>query len=119
MAALALGFDDPYDLTDADLAQVKDWYIEHKAQIRAFYLDETDFFDLYQSGDIVAGFGYKGYDVAWRSRARRSRSLPRRRVPSRGRADTRSGRMRQNLDGAIRCSIGSWHRRRKPCTRRS
>ena len=63
MAALALGFDDPYDLTDADLAQVKDWYIEHKAQIRAFYSDETDFFDLYQNGDIVAGFGYKGYDV--------------------------------------------------------
>ncbi len=63
MAALALGFEDPYDLTDADLAQVKDWYIEHKTQIRAFYSNETDFFDLYQSGDIVAGFGYKGYDV--------------------------------------------------------
>ena len=63
MAALALGFEDPYDLTDTDLAQVKDWYIEHKAQIRAFYSNETDFFDLYQSGDIVAGFGYKGYDV--------------------------------------------------------
>jgi spermidine/putrescine-binding protein len=63
MAALALGFEDPYDLTDADLAQVKDWYIEHKAQIRAFYSDESDFFDLYQNGDIVAGFGYKGYDV--------------------------------------------------------
>jgi len=63
MAALALGFEDPYDLTDADLAQVKDWYIEHKSQIRAFYSDESDFFDLYQSGDIVAAFGYKGYDV--------------------------------------------------------
>ena len=63
MAALALGFKDPYDLTDADLAQVKDWYIEHKSQIRAFYSDESDFFDLYQSGDVVAAFGYKGYDV--------------------------------------------------------
>jgi spermidine/putrescine transport system substrate-binding protein len=63
MAALALGFEDPYDLTDADLVQVKDWYIERKAQIRAFYSDESDFFDLYQSGDVVAAFGYKGYDV--------------------------------------------------------
>lgn len=63
MGALALGFEDPYDLTDADLAQVKQWYIEHKSQIRAFYSNESDFFDLYQSGEIVAGFGYKGYDV--------------------------------------------------------
>ncbi len=63
MGALALGFKDPYDLTDADLAQVKHWYIEHKSQIRAFYSDESEFFDLYQSGDVVAGFGYKGYDV--------------------------------------------------------
>jgi spermidine/putrescine transport system substrate-binding protein len=63
MAALALGFKDPYDLTDADLTQVKQWYIEHKSQIRAFYSDESEFFDLYKSGDVVAGFGYKGYDV--------------------------------------------------------
>jgi spermidine/putrescine transport system substrate-binding protein len=63
MAALALGFKDPYDLTDADLAQVKQWYLERKSQIRAFYSDESEFFDLYKSGDIVAGFGYKGYDV--------------------------------------------------------
>jgi spermidine/putrescine transport system substrate-binding protein len=63
MGALALGFKDPYDLTDADLEQVKEWYLEHKSQIRAFYSDESEFFDLYQSGDIVAGFGYKGYDV--------------------------------------------------------
>jgi spermidine/putrescine transport system substrate-binding protein len=63
MGALALGFKDPYDLTDADLAQVKQWYIEHKSQIRAFYSDESDFFDLYESGEVVAAFGYKGYDV--------------------------------------------------------
>lgn len=63
MGALALGFDDPYDLTDADLAQVQQWYIEHMSQIRAFYSNESDFFDLYQSGEIVAAFGYKGYDV--------------------------------------------------------
>ncbi|MGZ5300393.1 MAG: ABC transporter substrate-binding protein [Actinomycetota bacterium] len=63
MGALALGFEDPYDLTDADLAQVKQWYIEHTSQIRAFFSGESDFFDLYQSGEVVAAFGYKGYDV--------------------------------------------------------
>jgi spermidine/putrescine transport system substrate-binding protein len=63
MAALALGIADPYDLTDADLAQVQQWYLDRTSQIRAFYSDESDFFDLYQNGDIVAGFGYKGYDV--------------------------------------------------------
>jgi spermidine/putrescine transport system substrate-binding protein len=63
MAALALSFKDPYDLTDADLEHVKEWYVEHRSQIRAFYSDESDFFDLYQSGDVVAAFGYKGYDV--------------------------------------------------------
>ena len=63
MAALALGHEDPYDLTDADLAEVQQWYLERTSQIRAFYSDESDFFDLYQNGDIVAGFGYKGYDV--------------------------------------------------------
>ncbi len=63
MAALALGFEDPYDLTDADLAQVKKWYLDHTSQIRAFFSDESDFFDLYQSGEVVAAFAYKGYDV--------------------------------------------------------
>ena len=63
MAALALGFEDPYDLTDADLAQVKQWYADRASQIKSFYSDESEFFDLFQSGDIVAGFGYKGYDV--------------------------------------------------------
>ena len=63
MAALALGYEDPYDLTDADLTQVKQWYADRASQIKSFYSDESEFFDLFQSGDIVAGFGYKGYDV--------------------------------------------------------
>ena len=63
MGALALGFDDPYDLTDADLAEVKAWYMDHTSQLRAFFSGESDFFDLYRSGEVVAAFGYKGYDV--------------------------------------------------------
>lgn len=63
MAALALGYEDPYDLTDDDLVQVKEWYIDHKAQIRLFFSGESDFDELYRSGEVVAAFGYKGYDV--------------------------------------------------------
>jgi spermidine/putrescine-binding protein len=63
MGALALGYKDPYNLTDADLERVKAWYIEHKSQIRAFFSGGSDFFDRYRSGDVVAAFGYKGYDV--------------------------------------------------------
>jgi spermidine/putrescine-binding protein len=63
MAALALGIEDPYDLTDADLLEIRGWYEDHASQVRAFYADQSEFFDLYQSGEVVAGFGYKGYDV--------------------------------------------------------
>jgi spermidine/putrescine transport system substrate-binding protein len=63
MGALALGYQDPFNLTDADLAKVKRWYLDHISQIRAFYTSQSEFSDLYTKGDVVAGFGYKGYDV--------------------------------------------------------
>jgi spermidine/putrescine-binding protein len=63
MGALALGYKDPYNLSDADLQKIKQWYIQHKAQIRGFFASESDFFSMYQSGEVIAGFGYKGYDV--------------------------------------------------------
>ncbi len=63
MGALALGYQDPYNLTDADLAKVKHWYLDHVSQVRAFYSSQSEFSDLYTKGDIVAAFGYKGYDV--------------------------------------------------------
>ena len=63
MGALALGYQDPYNLTDADLAKVKHWYLDHVTQVRAFYSSQSEFSDLYTKGDIVAAFGYKGYDV--------------------------------------------------------
>ncbi len=63
MAALALGMSDPYNLTDADLAQIKSWYVDHRSQIKAFFTSGSDFSNLFKSGDVVAGFGYKGSDV--------------------------------------------------------
>jgi len=63
MGALALGMNDPYDLSDAQLGQVKDWYLAHRAQIKAFFTSGSQFESLFKSGDVVAGFGYKGSDV--------------------------------------------------------
>lgn len=63
MAALALGMQDPYDLTDSDLSQIKDWYLAHRTQIKAFFSSGSDFSNLFKSGDVIAGFGYKGSDV--------------------------------------------------------
>jgi spermidine/putrescine-binding protein len=63
MGALALGIKHPYDLTNADLQRVKAWFIAHKSNIKAFFSGDSDFLNLFHSGEITAGFGYKGYDT--------------------------------------------------------
>ena len=60
-----------------------------------------------QSGDIVAGFGYKGYDVGLAKQGAPSRSPRLRRARSRGPADTRSARTPRTWTGRIRSSNGS------------
>ncbi|MEX0983493.1 MAG: extracellular solute-binding protein [Actinomycetota bacterium] len=64
IVALALGHEDPYALTDADIAEIRDYLIEHKGQIRALFKGDADFLNLYRSGEIVAGFGYHDYRAA-------------------------------------------------------
>lgn len=106
MGALALGFKDPYDLTDADLAQVKQWYIENKAQIRAFYSGESDFFDLYQGGEVVAAFGYKGYDVGLAKQGASATFAPASEGALTWTCGYSIGANAQNLDGAY--SLLDW-----------
>jgi spermidine/putrescine transport system substrate-binding protein len=61
VAAMALGFDDPMHLTDADLAQVQAWLIEKKPLLRSLYKGDADVAQLFSSGEItVAVPGYKG-----------------------------------------------------------
>ena len=64
MAALALGFKDPYDLTDADLAAGEGSGTSNTSPRsgRSTRMSRTSSISI-QSGDVVAGFGYKGYDV--------------------------------------------------------
>lgn len=62
--ALALGHEDPFTLTDADLQEIQDYLIAHKSNIRALFKGDADFLNLYRSGEIVAGFGYHDYRAA-------------------------------------------------------
>jgi spermidine/putrescine transport system substrate-binding protein len=61
VAAMALGHEDPFALTDDDIAEIRDYLIAHKSQIRALFKGDADFLNLYRTGEIVAGFGYHDY----------------------------------------------------------
>lgn len=64
ITALALGHVDPFDLTEEDLTEIKDYLIAHKSAIRALFKGDADFLSLYRTGEIVAGFGYHDYRAA-------------------------------------------------------
>ena len=64
ITALALGHEDPFNLTEDDLTEIKDYLIEHKSAIRALFKGDADFLSLYRTGEIVAGFGYHDYRAA-------------------------------------------------------
>jgi spermidine/putrescine-binding protein len=64
VAALALGYEDPWTLTAADVERVGRFLIDHKPQIRTLYKGDSDFLNLYRGGEIVAGFGYPDYELA-------------------------------------------------------
>ncbi|HEY7762729.1 MAG TPA: extracellular solute-binding protein [Actinomycetota bacterium] len=64
IAAMALGHADPYALTSDDIAEIRDYLIEHKSQIRSLFKGDADFLNLYRTGEIVAGFGYHDYRAA-------------------------------------------------------
>jgi spermidine/putrescine transport system substrate-binding protein len=63
IAALALGYTDPYSLTDADLEKVKNYFIAHKDQFRTFFEGDGQFLSLYKSGEIAGGMGFNDYPV--------------------------------------------------------
>lgn len=62
IGALALGFEDPYDLTQEELDQVTQYFIDHKSQFRSFYEGDADFLSQYRNGEIVAGASFPGYE---------------------------------------------------------
>lgn len=63
IGALAMGFEDPYNLTDDQVQQVADYFIEHKDQFRSFYQGDADFLSLYRNEEIVAAASFPGYEA--------------------------------------------------------
>jgi spermidine/putrescine-binding protein len=63
VAGFALGYKDPYRMTDAQLERVRAYLLAHRSQIRTFYAGDADFLNLYESHEIVAGFAYHDYRV--------------------------------------------------------
>jgi len=53
IAGLALGFEDPYAMTDEQLGQVEEYFLAHIDQFRTFYETDAEFHQLYKSGEII------------------------------------------------------------------
>lgn len=61
LSAMALGIEDPMDLDDAELEQVKQFLIEKKPLLRSLVKGDSDQYQLFKSGEIdVVVPGYKG-----------------------------------------------------------
>jgi len=76
IGALALGYTDPYNLTDDDLAKVRDYFIAHKDQFRTFYEGDSQFLNLYKSGEIAGGMGFNDYPVTLAQTGQKADFLP-------------------------------------------
>ena len=63
VAGFALGYKDPYTMTDSQLDKVKDYLMAHRSQIRTFYAGDADFLNLYKTHEVDAGFAYHDYRV--------------------------------------------------------
>jgi spermidine/putrescine transport system substrate-binding protein len=63
VAGFALGYKDPYKMTDSQLDRVRSYLLAHRSQIRTFYSGDADFLNLYDTHEIDAGFAYHDYRV--------------------------------------------------------
>jgi spermidine/putrescine-binding protein len=76
IGALALGYQDPYNLTEEDLQKVRDYFIAHKDQFRTFYEGDSQFLNLYKSGEIAGGMGFNDYPVTLAQSGQKATFLP-------------------------------------------
>jgi spermidine/putrescine-binding protein len=58
ISALINGIPDPLHMTDEQLAQSKQYLIDHKSQIRTFWKGGANLKSLFKSGEIVISSGY-------------------------------------------------------------
>ena len=58
--AMAMGIKDPMNLSDDQVAKVKDYMIAHRGQFRTFASSDSDMVNLFKSGEVVASDGGRG-----------------------------------------------------------
>jgi spermidine/putrescine transport system substrate-binding protein len=58
IGALADGITDPLHMSDAQLQQVEQYWIEHKNQMRTFWKGDASIKTLFKSGEVVIASGY-------------------------------------------------------------
>ena len=61
IGALAIGITDPLHMSDAQLEQVKQFWIDHLGQFRTFWKSGASLKTLFKSGEIVLTSGYPDY----------------------------------------------------------
>lgn len=59
-AALAMGMDDPMNLTDEQVEEVKGYLLEHRDNFRAFAESDASMVNLFKSGEAVIADGGRG-----------------------------------------------------------
>jgi spermidine/putrescine-binding protein len=60
VAALALGLDDPMNLSDDEVEQAKQFLLDHRDNFRAFAESDASMVNLFKSGEVVIADGGRG-----------------------------------------------------------
>ncbi|MBS1675952.1 MAG: extracellular solute-binding protein [Actinobacteria bacterium] len=60
VAALTLGFDDPFEMDEAQLEEAKDFLAENRDKIRSYATSDSDLVNLFKSGEVVVSNGGRG-----------------------------------------------------------
>jgi spermidine/putrescine transport system substrate-binding protein len=60
VTAMALGMDDPMDLTPPEIDEVKNYLLEHRDQFRDFAESDASMANLFKSGEVVIADGGRG-----------------------------------------------------------
>jgi spermidine/putrescine transport system substrate-binding protein len=58
--ALAMGLDDPMNLSDEEVEQVKEYLLDHRDQFRAFAESDASMVNLFKSGEVQLADGGRG-----------------------------------------------------------
>lgn len=60
VAALTLGFEDPFNMDADQLDQAKQFLIDHRSDIRSFPESDSDMVNLFKTGEVVVANGGRG-----------------------------------------------------------